>query len=49
MGAGAELCLAYIAGFVFILFAGPGRFSLDRLIGIDRPPGPARAVSSEAW
>jgi putative oxidoreductase len=35
---GAELCLAYIAGFVFILFAGPGRFSLDRLIGIDRPP-----------
>ena len=49
MGAGAELDLAYIAGFVFILLAGPGRFSLDRLIGIDRPPRPARAASSEAW
>jgi putative oxidoreductase len=50
MGAGAELDLAFIAGFVAILFAGPGRFSLDRLIGIDRPPpGAATAASSTAW
>jgi putative oxidoreductase len=43
---GAELCLAYISGFVFILFAGPGRFSLDRLIGIDRPP-PGAVTAAE--
>lgn len=49
MGSGAELDLAYIAGFLAILFGGPGRFSLDRLIGIDRPPDPARAASSAAW
>jgi putative oxidoreductase len=49
MGAGAELDLAYIAGFLAILFGGPGRFSVDRLIGIDRPPDPARAAPSAVW
>jgi uncharacterized membrane protein YphA (DoxX/SURF4 family) len=49
MGSGAELDLAYIAGFLAILLGGPGRFSLDRLVGIDRPPAAARAASSAAW
>ena len=50
MGAGAELDLAYIAGFLAILLGGPGRFSLDRLIGIDRVPrGAPGAASSAAW
>jgi putative oxidoreductase len=34
-GAGMELDLALIAGFVIAVFAGPGRLSLDRLIGVD--------------
>jgi putative oxidoreductase len=34
-GAGMELDLALIAGFVIALFAGPGRLSLDRLFGVD--------------
>ena len=34
-GAGAELDLALIAGFLAILFAGPGRISLDRALGIE--------------
>jgi putative oxidoreductase len=49
MGAGAELDLSYIAGFLAILLGGPGRFSLDRLIGIDRPSAAAPAASSAAW
>jgi len=49
MGAGAELDLAYIAGFLAILLGGPGRFSLDRLIGIDRPPRGAVGAMSSAW
>ena len=35
-GAGAELDLALIAGFLAILLAGPGRISLDYLFGIER-------------
>ncbi len=35
MGAGAELGLALIAGFLTILFAGPGILSLDRTLGLD--------------
>ena len=35
MGAGAELDLALIAGFVTILLIGPGRLSVDQAIGID--------------
>ncbi|MEJ7819187.1 MAG: DoxX family protein [Rubrobacteraceae bacterium] len=35
-GAGAELDLALIAGFLVVLFAGPGALSLDRILGIDR-------------
>lgn len=35
MGAGAELDLALIAGFLTILFAGPGALSLDRALGLD--------------
>ncbi|MFL5819381.1 MAG: DoxX family protein [Solirubrobacteraceae bacterium] len=49
-GAGAELDLAYLAGFLAILLAGPGRVSLDRLVGIERPSrGPMGTVSSTAW
>ncbi len=35
-GAGAELDLALIAGFVVILLAGPGGLSLDHAFGLDR-------------
>lgn len=35
-GAGAELNLALIAGFMVILLAGAGRISLDHTIGIER-------------
>jgi putative oxidoreductase len=34
-GVGIELELALIAGFLVALFAGPGRLSLDRMVGID--------------
>jgi putative oxidoreductase len=34
-GTGAELDVSLIAGFVIALFAGPGRFSLDRILGVD--------------
>ena len=44
-GAGMELDLALIAGFANALFAGAGRFSLDRAFGVDgrwaRPFGTA--------
>ena len=35
-GVGAELALALIAGYLVILLAGPGRFSLDYALGLDR-------------
>jgi putative oxidoreductase len=35
-GAGAELDLALIAGFLVILLAGAGRISLDYTLGIER-------------
>ncbi len=35
-GTVAELDLALIAGFLVVLFAGPGALSLDRILGIDR-------------
>jgi putative oxidoreductase len=35
-GAGAELDLALIAGFLTILFVGPGRLSLDYVLGIEK-------------
>lgn len=35
-GVGAELDLALIAGFLVVLLAGPGRLSLDYMLGIDR-------------
>lgn len=34
-GVGAELDLALIAGFLVILFAGPGKLSLDYALGIE--------------
>ena len=43
-GTGAELDLALIAGFLVILFAGPGRLSVDHAMGlepdvaVDNPP-----------
>lgn len=37
-GAGAELDLAYIAGWMALLFMGPGRLSLDHALGIERAP-----------
>jgi putative oxidoreductase len=48
-GAGAELDLALIAGFLVILFAGPGSLSLDRMLGIEEgvtqtPAPPPRRV-----
>jgi putative oxidoreductase len=47
-GAGMELDVALIAGFAIALFAGPGRFSLDRAFGVDgswaRPFGSARTA-----
>lgn len=39
MGAGmpgAELDLSLLAAFLGVLFIGPGRFSLDHLLGVDR-------------
>jgi putative oxidoreductase len=45
-GAGAELDLALIAGFLVILFAGPGSLSVDRALGIEegvqQRPAPRR-------
>jgi uncharacterized membrane protein YphA (DoxX/SURF4 family) len=35
-GAGAELDLALIAGFLVILLTGLGRFSRDYALGLDR-------------
>ena len=34
-GVGAELDLALIAGFLVVLFAGPGPISADRVLGLD--------------
>src|SRR5918912_2780991 len=34
-GAGAELDLALIAGFLVVLLAGPGKLSLDYLLGLE--------------
>jgi putative oxidoreductase len=34
-GTGAELDLALIAGFLVILFAGPGRLSVDHALGLE--------------
>lgn len=34
-GAGYELDLALIAGFLVVLFAGPGPVSIDRILGLD--------------
>ena len=42
-GAGAELDLALIAGFLVILLAGPGRFSLDYALGLDRDVAEVRS------
>ena len=42
-GGGAELDLALIAGFLVILLAGPGRFSLDYALGIDRDVAEVRS------
>jgi putative oxidoreductase len=35
-GAGAELDLAFIAGYLVVLLAGPGKLSLDYLLGLER-------------
>jgi putative oxidoreductase len=34
-GVGAELDLALIAGFLVVLFAGPGKLSLDHALGLE--------------
>jgi putative oxidoreductase len=41
-GVGAELPLALIAGFLAILSAGPGRLSLDYLLGVEREAAEGR-------
>ena len=43
-GTGYELDLALIAGFVTILFLGPGALSADRALGLDRPAGDRSAA-----
>ena len=47
-GAGLELNLVLTGGFLVFLFAGPGRYSLDRALGIDgrwaRPFGGTRTA-----
>lgn len=45
MMTGYELNLALLAGLVALLFLGGGRLSLDRLLGLDRGPGPARGAA----
>lgn len=47
-GAGAELDLALIAGFLSILFAGPGALSLDRALGLDRAVAEERSAGAGA-
>lgn len=37
-GAGAELDLALIAGFLVVLLMGPGKLALDRTLGIESSP-----------
>lgn len=44
-GVGAELDLALIAGFLVILFAGPGRLSIDHALGLE-PDVAAEGTSS---
>lgn len=44
-GVGAELELALIAGLLAVMFAGPGRFSLDNALGIERAPEDGRTRS----
>lgn len=46
-GVGAELDLALIAGLLAVLFAGPGRFSLDNALDIERAPEDGRTRSGE--
>jgi putative oxidoreductase len=41
-GVGAELPLALIAGVLAILLAGPGRLSLDYLLGVEREAAEGR-------
>ena len=47
-GVGAELDLALIAGFLVVLLAGPGRLSVDQVLGYEgdlvqeAPPGRPR-------
>ncbi len=43
-GAGAELDLALIAGFLVILLAGPGKLSLDYALGLKREEVAARGL-----
>ena len=45
--AGAELDLAYVAAFVALLLMGPGKASLDRLIGLDRGHAHRRRGSTQ--
>jgi putative oxidoreductase len=40
-GSGAELDLALIAGFLALVFLGPGRPSLDHALGLERTAVPA--------
>lgn len=41
-GAGAELDLALIAGFLVVLLAGPGKFALDGVLGMNSESGETR-------
>ena len=47
-GAGAELDLILLAAFLTILLVGPGRLSLDELIGIEEE-GLARGRGRRIW
>lgn len=46
MMTGYELDLALLAGVVALLFLGAGRLSLDRVLGLDRGPGPTRSAGA---
>lgn len=47
-GVGAELDLALIAGYLTIFFVGPGRYSLDHVLGIARAPEDGRTSGERA-
>ena len=48
MGAGAELDVAVGVAALALVFLGPGRAALDRILGIERPPALSSSTSVRA-